>query len=326
MQLLSIPCLFVFVAVAAGQTPALRQVQTIPLNVEGRIDHFSFDLKTRRLFVCALENNTCEVIDADAGKVIHSIKGLSEPQGVRHLPKPNRLVIANAVDGSVAVYDASNYQLLHRIDLQNDADNVRHDTDPDRAWVGYGDGALALIDTNLGRVLRQIPVGGHPESFQLEHHGNRIFVNVPARQQIAVVDRAAGKVIDTWKLTEKRNFPMALDDDHHRLFVVCREPARMVVIDTQSGKPVAAADCVGDADDVWFDRDSHRIYVTGGEGFISVIKQSDADHYQTLEKLPTGAGARTSILVPAWHKFYVAVPHRQKQAAELRVFDVAPQE
>jgi DNA-binding beta-propeller fold protein YncE len=323
---LALLCLILFASAAVEQPAALRHVQTIPLNVEGRIDHFSFDLKTRRLFVCALENNTCEVIDTDAGKAIHTIKGLTEPQGVRHLPKPNRLVIANAIDGSVGVYDASNFQLLHRIDLKNDADNVRHDTDPDRAWVGYGEGALALIDTNLGRVLRQILVGGHPESFQLERHGNRIFVNIPSNQQIAVVDRAAGKVIDTWKLTEKRNFPMALDDDQHRLMVVCREPARMLVIDTQSGKRVAAVDCVGDADDVWFDRETHRVYVSGGEGFVSVIEQSDADHYQALEKVPTDAGARTSILVPAWRKLYVAVPHRQQQAAELRVFEVAHKE
>jgi hypothetical protein len=116
---------------------------------------------------------------------------------------------------------------------------------------------------------------------------------------------------------------MALYDDHHRLMVVCREPARMLVFDTQTGKQVAAVDCVGDSDDVWFDRDAHRVYITGGEGFISVIEQSDVDHYQTLDKVPTGAGARTSILVPAWHKLYVAVPHRQQQAAELRVFDVA---
>jgi DNA-binding beta-propeller fold protein YncE len=315
--------LLVFISVAYGQAEALRQVQTIPLNVEGRIDHFSYDLKTRRLFVCALENDTCEVVDAAAGKVVHSIKGLKHPQGVRHLPKSNRLVIANEING-VAIFDAADFHLYRQIDLKSDADNVRHDTDPDRAWIGYGDGALALIDTGTGTVLKEIAVGGHPESFQLERHGNRAFINVPASQQIVVVDRETAKVVDGWKLKDKGNFPMALDDDHNRLMVVCRQPARVLVFDTRSGKQIAAIDCVGDADDVWIDRDTRRIYVSGGEGYVSVIEQTDADHYNALDKVATAAGARTSIFVPSWHKLYVAAPRRQRQASELRVFDIAP--
>lgn len=324
MKLCTLAALLVVASIASGSTPALRQTQTIPLQVEGRIDHFSYDLKTRRLFVCALENNTCEVIDAAAGRVVHTIKGLKQPQGVRHLPKPNRLVIANKSDGSVAIFDGSDFHLLRQVDLPANADNVRHDTDPDRAWIGYGEGALTLIDTGSGTVIKGISVGGHPESFQFERHGSRAFVNVPTLQQVAVLDCEAEKVVDRWKLTEKRNFPMALDDDHRRVMVVCRDPARMLVLDTRSGKQVAAIDCVGDADDVWLDREAHRVYVSGGGGSVSVIEQSDPDHYRSLDNVPTAAGARTSIFVPAWHKLYVAVPHRPQQASELRVFDVAP--
>ena len=134
MNRLASICLLLSTSLATGQTSTLHQIQMIPLNVQGRIDHFSFDLKTHRLFVCALGNNTCEVVDADAGKVIDSIKGMSDPQGVRHLPKPNRLVIANAVDGSVRIYDAASLQSLHQIDLKNDADNVRHDSNPGFGW------------------------------------------------------------------------------------------------------------------------------------------------------------------------------------------------
>ena len=319
--------IFVLVLIPAvrGLGAPLRELQSIPLQVEGRIDHFSFDLKTHRLFVCALENNTCEVIDADAGKVIHSIKDLRHPQGVRHLPRPNRLVIANAIDGSVVVYDASSFQPLHRVDLKEDADNVRHDADPDRAWVGHGadDGALALIDTSAGKVLKEIPVGGHPESFQFERHGNRVFVNVPTAQQIVVADAQTGKVIDRWKPAYRRNFAMALDDDHHRLLIPCREPAHLLVLDTANGKQVADVVCVGDCDDIWFDHQAHRVYVTGGEGYVSVIEQKDADHYQTIGNVPTAAGARTSMFVAAWHRLFVAVPHRGQQKSEVRVFDTS---
>lgn len=314
---------FFLATVVIGQTPPLQPAGVIPLRVEGRIDHFSFDLKTHRLFVCALGDNTCQVVDARAAKVIGGIKDLGRPQGVRFLPGPDRLVIADDTGGIVRVFDAATLRPLHRIDLKDDADNVRHDADPNRAWVGYGEGALALIDTSSGKVVKETSVGGHPESFEPERRGSRIFVNVPANHEVAVVDREAGKVVQHWKLSAGGNFPLALDEPHHRLLVVCRQPARMLVLDTQSGQQVAAVDCAGDADDVWLDRAAHRVYISGGEGFVSVIAQQGPDRYRAIAQIPTAPGARTSIFVSAWRKLYVAVPHRGNQPSEIRVFQTS---
>jgi hypothetical protein len=127
-------------------------------------------------------------------------------------------------------------------------------------------------------------------------------------------------VVATWPLTDAAaNFPMALDAENHRLFVGCRKPAKLLVLDTNGGKTVASLDCCGDADDVFYDAATRRIYVTGGEGAVSVFEQKSPDEYSSLGKVPTAAGARTGLLSAAG-ELYVAVPRREGQRAEIRVF------
>jgi hypothetical protein len=206
-------------------------------------------------------------------RVVHTLTGLGEPQGIAVAPAAKSVYVANAKDGACRVYDAASYRPLGSIDLKDDADNVRYDAGARRIYVGCGDGALAVIDAATRAPLANIKLPAHPESFQLETKGRRIFVNLPdADGTIAVVDRTTAKVIHTWRLDQaKANFPMALDEPGHRLFVACRRPARLLVIDTESGRTVDAADCVGDADDVWYDAPARRVYVSGGEGFVSVL-------------------------------------------------------
>jgi YVTN family beta-propeller protein len=319
-SLVVVALLFFAPRAVAQQPPVLKHMATIPLpNVEGRIDHMAFDAQSGRLFVAALGNNSVEVVDTRAGKVIHSIKGLREPQGIGLAPDSAKLYVANAGDGSCRIFDAGTYQPVTSIDLKSDADNVRYDSTGKRMYIGYGDGALAVLDATKGDHLTDIKLSAHPESFQLEKRGRRIFVNLPeGGSVIAVVDRDRGVVAETWSLSEaKSNFPMALDEVHHRLFVGCRKPAKLVVIDTSTGKAIAGVDCAGDTDDVWYDPARSRIYVTGGEGAITVIEQSDADHYRAVEKLSTAPGARTSFFVADTGLLCVAVPHRGSQKAEL---------
>jgi DNA-binding beta-propeller fold protein YncE len=168
-------------------------------------------------------------------------------------------------------------------------------------------------------------LGAHPESFRLEESGQRIFVNLPNdNHTIAVVDRARRAVIAKWRLEGEANFPMALDETEHRLFVVTRRPARLVVLDTESGRQVATPPAVGDADDLFYDSAHKRIYISGGEGFIDVFDQHGPDSYQLANRIPTGSGARTSLFVPQLNRFYLAVPHRGNQRAEIRVYEPQP--
>lgn len=209
----------------------LTQVQTIPLDgVQERIDHFGLDAAGKRLFVAALGNETVEIVDLTAGKVARHIKNLHAPQGIGFAAESNRLAVANEEDGSLRLYDATSLQQTATINLKDDADNIRYDASSRRFWVGYGNGGLAAIDPESGRQIADVKLDAHPESFQLETNGKRIFVNVPRAGHVAVVDRETGTIIEKFAVTEaSANFPMALDEADRRLFIGCRSPAKLIL-------------------------------------------------------------------------------------------------
>lgn len=290
-------------------------------NVEGRIDHFSVDVKGHRLFMSALGNHTVEVLDIQNGKRLHTIPDLEEPQGLLYDPSSNHLFAACAKDGTTKVFDGATFQLLATVRFSGNADNIRYDGRNQRIVVGYDAGALGLLDAN-GKLLGDIPLDAHPESFQLEKSGARVFVNVPNKEEIEVADLAKQSVISRWPVKSAlRNYPMALDEAHHRLLTGCRAPARMLAIDTETGKQTASVEIVGDTDDLFYDAAKSRVYVIGGEGAVDVFQQKDADHYERLEHISTAAGARTGLFVADWGKLFVAVPHRGEQRATVLIYE-----
>jgi DNA-binding beta-propeller fold protein YncE len=301
----------------------------IPLGgVQGRIDHFAFDPKNR-LFVSALGNNTEEVIDLSAQRVVHSIAAVPTTQGVAYSPETNKLFVASA-KGKLYVYDGTSFDLITAIDFQGDVDNLRYDPQDKRVYVGYGDdetAAIGIVDATTNKRLEgEYKLGAHPESFQLEASGPNIFVNLPDLKQIAVINKTT-RAITRWTLTLEANFPMALDEADHRLFIASRTPARMAVFDTESGHVLATLPCVQDSDDLYYDPTRKRVYVAGGEGYISVFKQNDPDHYQLLAKVPTALGARTAgyfgkLGKKGFDRLYVAVPARSKRGAEVWIYTV----
>jgi DNA-binding beta-propeller fold protein YncE len=290
-------------------------------HVEGRIDHLATD--GRRLFVAALGNDTVEVLDLQAGVHVKSLAAFREPQGIAVVPDGHVVAVANGQGEGLQLFRADDLGRGRTIRLGRDSDNVRYDASGKRLYVGFGDGALAAVDPLDGTVIAETKLAAHPESFQLERSGSRIFVNVPGADQIAVVDRTAMKVIATWPMVAaKSNFPMALDEDNHRLFVGCRSPARVLVSDTTSGKVLSAFDIVGDTDDLFYDARRKRVYVTGGDGYLDVFQDQGANRFARIGHLATAAGARTSLFVAELDRLYLAVPHRGQQTAEIRVYDV----
>jgi len=322
-----IPCAFAlvccFCAIAAqGQPLKLRQTIALP-DVEGRIDHFAFDPTGERLFVCALSNNSVEVIDLRKGERIHSITGLGSPQGAAFVPELDRLFVANDKGGICTIFDGKSFQKLGELNLNDDADNVRYDDAAKKVCVGFGKGGIAIVDGSDGKQIGSFKLSDHPEAFELEKHGSRIFVNVPNARHVAVIDRDKQQVVATWKTDLAfANFPMALDEESHRLFVGCRVPPKLVVLNTDSGDVVARVDTSADADEVFYDRKRHRIYTVCGAGKIDIIEQADPNSYKILVKLDTADGARTGLLVPTLDTLFVAVPHRGSQSAEIRAYQV----
>jgi YVTN family beta-propeller protein len=315
--------------IALGSAPtmsraedALRFVEAIPLlGVEGRIDHMAIDSAGQRLFVAALGNNTVEVVDLAGHKVAESIRGLKEPQGIAFLKDSGLVAVANGDDGSCRFFDSTSYRSAATIDFQADADNLRYDPANKRLYVGFGSGGIGVIDAASQKRVGEIKLAAHPESFQLESKGSRIFVNVPNAGHVAVIDRDKAAVVTTWPVKEAAaNFPMALDEDNHRLFIGCRKPARLIVLDTETGKAIKAIPVAGDTDDVFYDAAAKRIYVSGGEGAVTTVAQKDADNYEAVGKVATAPGARTSFFDSQARILYVAVPHRGNQVAEIRVF------
>jgi len=306
---------------AAQPRPPLHLEKAIELpDVQGRIDHMSVDVKGQRLFVSALGNNTVEVIDIRAGKRVKTITGLAEPQGVLYVPTNDRLFVANAKDGSVRIFDGSSYALLKTIDYGDDADNLRFDAGRQRVIVGYGSGALGELD-NEGHRVSETKLDAHPESFQLEKDSPRTYVNLPKSHKVAVVDRQKHAITTTWGTgISFANYPMALDEQDHRLFVVTRFPARLLVFDTASGKTIQSIPAVGDCDDVFYDATRRRIYASGGEGAISVFEQQDPDHYKESARITTVKGARTSFFSPEIDRLFLAVRREASRPAAIEVF------
>jgi DNA-binding beta-propeller fold protein YncE len=312
-----------------AQTSPLVLTGAIPLeNVHGRIDHFGFDPKNR-LFVSALGNNTEEVIDLSAQRVVHTISGVPAPQGVVYSPETNKLFVAST-KGKRYIYEGTSFDLLSTIDFHGDADNLRYDPSEKRVYVGYGDdetAAIGMVDATTNKRLDdEFKTGAHPESFQLETSGANIYVNLPDLKQIAVINRKT-HAISRWTLSLGANFPMALDESDDRLFLASRAPSRMAVFNTKSGQLIMALPCAQDADDLYYDSARKRIYVTGGEGYITVFQQKDADHYEPLAKVPSSLGARTSgyfgkVGKKGFDRLYVAVPARANHGAEIRIYTV----
>jgi DNA-binding beta-propeller fold protein YncE len=342
-------------AAPATDSAALTLKTRIPLaDVFGRMDHMGIDVKGQRLFAAAFDHHTLEVIDLQAGRQVHTIANLIQPQGAFYDPSTNRLFVSSSGDGSVKIFDGSTFELLQTVKLSADADNVRYDARGKRVIVGYGgekslngqvaraqgqkDGALALIEPATGEKTAEIATDAHPESFQLEKSGTRVFINVPDKKEIVVADLVSKSVLAHWPLTATTctdNFPMTLDETHHRLFVACRAPASLLVLDTESGKPVASVpfDPVVSSDDIFYDGSKGRIYVLGrivqrdnprgpGPGVINVIQQKDPDHYERTASYPTGWGAQTGYFEPESGKLFVATRRQQGgQGAEILVYE-----
>ena len=245
---------------ATSEAP-LTLVRTIDLpGVEGRIDHFGYDASNQRVFMAALGNNTVEVLDSKQGTRLKSLPGFHEPQGIAVASDAKVVAIANGQSEGVQILSADDFRPGPMVRLGDDSDNVRYDDAAKRLYVGYGGGALAAIDPAAAKVLGEAKLAAHPESFQLERSGSRIFVNVPTARQIAVIDRAKMSVIATWPvMTAQSNFPMALDEANHRLFIGCRRPAKALVFDTASGKETGSFDIVGDTDDLFYDAQQKRL-------------------------------------------------------------------
>jgi hypothetical protein len=289
---------------AARAEEALSLESTIALpGVAGRIDHMAVDVARRRLLVAALGNGTLEIVDLASGHRVKQVIGLHEPQGVAYVQKPDLVVVASAGDGTVRFFRGEDLAPTGSLSLSSDADNVRIEPRTGNVIVGYGSGGLAVIDPEKKSKTGDVKLAAHPESFQLDPVSGRVFVNVPEAGQIAVVDLATARQVESWSVPgASANFPLALDA---AVATVFRHPPKLVLLDVKTGVRTQQLDTCGDADDVFFDTKRRRIYVSCGAGVVDVF-QGDAAGYRRFARVETSSGARTSLFVPELDRLYVA--------------------
>jgi hypothetical protein len=317
-------------AAGASNDGPLKLTQTIPLpEVDGRIDHFAIDLKGRRAFLAALAKNTIEVVDLNAGRV-QTLSGFAKPQGVLFVPELNKLFVATGADGMVKTLDGKSLAVTATAGVSLGADAIGYDPRSREIYVGSGGGDankelgdLTVFSAATGARVAALTADAHVGGSLIESHGERLFVLVPEKAQVVVLDRKTRTQVAKWTVPGiQKNVALDLDEKSHRLFLGVRTPASIVVLNSDSGAVVASVPTVGTLDGLSFDVVTRRIYTSGGEGFIDVTQQIDADHYERIAHIPTGPIARTSVFVPKWRKLYVAVPRDNERSAELRVFEV----
>jgi YVTN family beta-propeller protein len=310
-------------AQSAAKEPLQLEAKILLGDVRGRIDHMAVDLKRQRLFVAELGNDSVGVVDLATHSLVRTITGLNEPQGVGYEPSADILFVANARDGSVKLFEGNAYKATGQIELGGDADNIRIDTAAGRVVVGYGSGGLAMIDPSTRSKVQNVPLKAHPESFQIDTTTSRIFVNLPDAHAVVVVDGKSGKQVANWPMDKGGNFAMAVDRDRSQLLVAFRSPPELAVLSMTDGKSISKAETCGDVDDLFVDTKRERIYVSCGAGFIDVF-ETIGTTYRHMARIPTSAGARTSLFVPEMDRLLVAVRAGLAGPAAIWMFKPVP--
>jgi DNA-binding beta-propeller fold protein YncE len=323
-------CAFFFSARAQEPAP-LKLVQTIKLSadIKGHFDHFGIDLKGQRLFVTAEDAKSVLVYGLTDGKSIHTIGDVSRPHAVLIRDDISRIYVTDGGTGDLKIFDSKTYALLNTVKLKLDADSIGYDAQTHLLYIDNGGGdvketfsMISIVNTDTGAKVGDIKVDGDTlEALRLERSSPKMYVNNRAKNQIEVIDREKQTILTSWPVTgAAMNVAMALDEAHHRLFVGCRS-GHIIVFNTETGKQLDALAIEKGVDDVIFDAASGRIYASC-DGFINVYRETDVDHYESLGKVVSGPGGRTSSISPELHRYFVAVPAHEALPAEVLIYEV----
>ena len=319
----------------------LTLVKSIPLpGVEGRFDHFAIDLSGQNIFLTAEEDHHVLAIDLKKGVMTKKIGGFVKAHAVFYRPASKEFLVTDD-NGTYKIFDKNSLELRKTVQLTlNYADGLRYDPKTELLYiVNVPKGSenpeeqsyLAIVNTKTWEHIGDIPFkGGHIEEVAIEPSGSRLFIANGSRREIGVVDRNKRALVGAWPLTMPGiPYAVVMDDATHRLFVALRRPELLVVLNSDTGALVTTLPTAAGADDIFWDAARKRIYVSAGvgnqpEGYVSVYHQIDADHYETVAKIPTGSSSATSLLTPELNNYFVAVQRKQGKEAELQVYKINP--
>jgi DNA-binding beta-propeller fold protein YncE len=319
-------CTAILVPLKAQDAAPLRLIRSIPLPaaVHGPFDHLAVDLAHHRLFVTPEDYKAILVLDLGTGAVIHEISGIGRPHAVLYREDVNRIYVTDGEEGVVKTFDGATYRPLKTTTLSKDADSIGYDPSRKLLYVDNGGkdegkkfSLVSIVDTGSDKKLADITIEGETlEAMALDVFRPRMYVNNRAKNQIETIDRWKGAVVASWPVTLcKDNVAMGLDEQHQRLFAACRD-GKVSIFDSNTGKELQAVPITRGVDDLVYDAGTKRIYAAGN-GVVSVVEQTDADHYRSLGNVPTGPGGKTALLVPSLNRYFVAIPQHDSQNASI---------
>ena len=313
---------------AAAQLKLLQRID-VPGDVPGHFDHFGVDLEHNRLFATPEGGKSLEVFDIRSGAHLQTVSGIKEPHAVLYRADLNRIYVTDGEDGSLRIIDGTSYRIIKTVELRRDADSIAYDPNTRYLYVVNGGkdadlnySMISVIATDTGELIREIRINSNSvEAMALESRTPRMYVNNRAQNKIEVIDRAQGQILATWPLTKgKVNVSMGFDEEHHRLFVGCRDGG-MLVLDTNTGAELQRLPIANGTDDIVFDPATKRIY-EAGDGAVDIYEEENPDRYKHLASVPTAPIAKTARLVPELQRYFVAAPKSGAQAAQILVFKV----
>ncbi len=321
------------VPAAAGTTPLTLAGSTDFPDYAGDFDHFAIDAKDNRLFLAGEEHHEVAVINLTTGAIEQRLGGYGAPHSLLYMPKSNEVLVVDGEKPST-VLDAATLKVNRTYVFPAGADSVDYDGGTGRLWIVTGgkdvpqkDSNLISVDPMTGKILQTLHFDAdHVEALAAEQVGPKLFINVTDKNYLAVIDKASAKVTAQWTIKEaEQNAPVAYDEKLHRLFVVTRKPGKLVVLNSDTGATIAVFKAPERTDQVIWDAANRRVYVTGGEGYTSVVEQDGADSYKEVAQVKTLPGAKTAILDSAHHRLWIAAsPGETGAMAKLLWFDVTP--
>ena len=299
----------------------------------GDFDHFAADLAGNRLFLAAEDHGTLEVFDLHSGKHLKTVTGFETPHSIFLVPQTHRILVTDGSE-SIKVLDDATLAPAGSIKLHPGADSIGYDGTSGHLYVVTGGKDVKLTESWLEEIdpVSASKVGevhldaAHVEAMAVEQHGPHIYINVTDKNYVAVIDKATRRIVAQWPVHEAQQNALAeLDEGARRLFIVSRDPARFIVLDTANGASTANLPAPKRCDAEIFDAPNRRIYAPGGEGYIGVYAQSDPGHYAELARVKSAGGAKTALLVPELGRLYVAVsPGEGKTGGAIIWFKVKP--
>lgn len=333
--ILSAVILAFVIGVSAQEKAPLKLLHSTPLPElhDGDFDHLTPDVAGNRLFVTAEENSKVLVFDLKTNKLIHTIDDLKAPHSMLYRSDLKKLFVVDGDLGEVKIYETDSYKPVGSIKLKEGADASSYDPSTKYLYVVNGgkdaklpNAYISVVDTTTAKSIAEIKIDSNDvEGMTFEKSGPRMFVVIRGKNAVEVFDRTKRTLLATWPIAQEGKKPTAIayDEQGHRLFVGPRDPGKLIVLDSDSGKIVASYPAAAMVDDMAYDGSNKRIYFAGTE-FLDVFHENDADHYDRIAHIPTSFRAKTGVLVPELNRFYLAVPHHEKQTAELRVYEVLP--